>query len=50
MVVKNGLACGIMLALVGCATKPVSNEQATPVLKNKLSVPRYSKNETVRER
>ena len=31
MVVKNGLACGIMLALVGCATKPVSNEQATPV-------------------
>ncbi|ART43852.1 hypothetical protein DNNLJILF_02606 [Escherichia coli] len=26
MVVKNGLACGIMLALVGCATKPVSNE------------------------
>ena len=31
MVVKNGFACGIMLALVGCATKPVSNEQATPV-------------------
>lgn len=31
MVVKNILAFGIMCALAGCATKPVSNEQATPV-------------------
>ena len=33
MVVKNGLACGIMLALVGCATKPVSMNKPLLFLK-----------------